>query len=186
MITTNNDKLAKKARMLKDLAHSPKHRFMHTEIGYNYRMTNMQAALGLAQLEQVNEFIKQKEIMASLYNKNLSKIKGLTLPMRSENSNNVYWMYGMLIEKEFGINRDEFRQKLLEKGIDTRTFFIPMHKQPALIKLGFARNSKCPVSEEIGKRGLYLPSGLAITKKQILTVCNTIKNIQENMIGNKK
>lgn len=186
MITTNNNKLAQKARMLKDLAHSPKQRFLHNEIGYNYRMTNMQAALGLAQLEQVDKFIEHKEWMANLYNKNLSEIKGLTLPTKSNDSNNVYWMYGVLVEKNFGISRDKFRQKLFEKGIDTRTFFIPMHKQPALSKMGFTKNSKCPISEEIGKIGFYLPSGLAITKKQINTVCTAIKDIQTNCMKNDK
>lgn len=181
MITTNNDKLAKRARMLKDLAHSPKRRFWHLEVGYNYRMTNMQAALGLAQLENANEYIRRKEWMANLYNKRLSKIPGITLPIKSKNSNNVYWMYGVLVEKEFGIKRDEFMKRLYKKDIDTRTFFIPMHKQPALTKLGFAKTAKCPIAEEIGKRGLYLPSGLAITKTQINTVCKAIKDIKKDI-----
>lgn len=185
MVTTNSDKLAKIARELKDLAHSSKRRFLHNKIGYNYRMTNMQAALGVAQFEEVKDYINKKEWMASIYNNKLSKIKGLSLPVQSKDSNNVYWMYGLLVENNFGINRDQLKTKLFEKGIDTRTFFVPMHKQPALKKLGFTKNSKCPISEEIGLKGLYLPSGLAITRQQINTVCNTIYEIKKE-ITNKK
>ena len=119
--------------------------------------------------------------MAALYNEELSKIKGLTLPIEHSWAKNVYWMYGILVEKEFGVTRDEFMKKLLEMGIDTRTFFIPMHKQPALKQLGLFKGEKYPVSDEIGRRGLYLPSGLALTEKQIRIVCKTIKDIKNNV-----
>lgn len=185
MITTNNDKLANIARELKNLAHSPKQRFLHNKIGYNYRMTNMQAALGVAQLEEVKDYLKKKKWMASEYNKKLSKIKGLSLPVKLKGSTNVYWMYALLVEDHFEIDRNEFMKKLLEKGVDTRTFFISMHTQPAITKLGFAKRARCPVSEEIEQKGLYLPSGLAITKKQIDTVCKAIYEIKKE-IKNKK
>lgn len=185
MVVTNSDKLARIAREYKDLAHSTKLRFLHNKIGFNYRMTNMQAALGVAQLEEVKKYIKKKQWMASIYNSKLSKIEGLTLPVKLRGSTNVYWMYGLLVEKEFGISRDQLKKILLERGIDTRTFFIPMHIQPALKNLGFTKNAKCPISEEIGKRGLYLPSGLAITKTQINTVCNTIYEIKKEIDSKK-
>jgi perosamine synthetase len=181
MMVTNNDKIAAHARLLKDMAHSPEKRFFHKEIGFNFRMTNLQAALGVAQLEEVKKYIQKKRWMAALYNKELSKIKGLTLPIEHNWAKNVYWMYGILVEKEFGISRDEFMKRLLQKGIDTRTFFIPMHRQPALKKLGLFKKEKYPVSDEISRRGLYLPSGLAITKKQIEMVCKVIKNISAHV-----
>jgi len=181
MLVTNNDKIANHARILKDLAHSPKKRFLHEEIGYNFRMTNMQAALGVAQLEEVKKYIQKKQWMAALYKERLSKIEGLTLPVEHSWAKNVYWMYGILVEKEFGTTRNEFMQKLLGKGIDTRTFFFPMHKQPALIKLGLFKGEKYPISDEISRKGLYLPSGLAITEKQIETVCKAIKDIKNNV-----
>lgn len=181
MVVTNNDKIANHARILKDLAHSPKKRFLHEEIGYNFRMTNMQAALGVAQLEEIEKYIKKKRWMAALYKERLSKIEGLTLPVEHNWAKNVYWMYGILVEKEFGITRNEFMQKLSGKGVDTRTFFIPMHKQPALIKLGLFKGEKYPVSDEIGRRGLYLPSGLAITEEQIEIVCKAVKDIKNNV-----
>ena len=174
MIVTSNDKIAKHARLLKDMAHSPQKRFLHKEIGFNFRMTNIQAALGVAQLEEVNKYIQKKRWMADLYNKKLSKIKGLTLPTERGWAKNVYWMYGIMVEKEFGITRDEFMQRLYQKEIDTRTFFIPLHRQPALKRLGLFKGEKYPVSDEISRKGLYLPSGLAITEKQIRTVCITI------------
>lgn len=180
MVVTDNDGLASRARMLKDLAHSPNRRFLHDEIGYNYRMTNLQAALGLAQLEEVDSFIKKKLWMASLYNELLANVEGLTLPAQKSWARNVYWMYGVLIEDNFGITRDELQLELKKQGVDTRTFFIPIHKQPALIKLGHYKdnNNKFPVSNEISIRGMYLPSGLAITEQQIRDVVSSIKKIQ--------
>ena len=181
MMVTDNDKVADHARLLKDMAHSPQKRFLHKEIGFNFRMTNLQAALGVAQLEEVKKYIQKKRWMAALYNKRLSKIEGLTLPIEHDWAKNVYWMYGILVEKDFGISRDEFMQKLFRKGIDTRTFFIPMHRQPALRRLGLFKGEKYPVSDEIGRLGLYLPSGLAITKEQIEIVCRAIKDIRNDV-----
>jgi perosamine synthetase len=179
MVVTNNKRIADRARLFKDMAHSPQRRFLHKEIGFNFRMTNLQAALGVAQLEEVKKYIDKKRWMASLYNHRLSKIKGLTIPIERDWAKNVYWMYGILVENEFGMSRDELMQKLYKMGVDTRTFFIPMHRQPALTRLGLFKGEKYPVSDEIGRRGLYLPSGLAITKKQIVTVCEAIKAINK-------
>ena len=179
MVVTNDSKLAARARSLKDLAHSPNHRFLHEEIGFNYRLTNLQAALGLAQLEEANRYIRKKQWMATLYNQLLTDIEGITLPVQKPWAKNVYWMYSILVEDRFGVTRDELQHKLKEKGVDTRTFFVPLHRQPALIKLGYYRGNEkdYPVSDDISARGMYLPSGLAITKKQIETVCNAIHEI---------
>lgn len=182
MVVTNDKKLAERARTLHDLAHSPKRRFLHEEIGFNYRLTNMQAALGLAQLEEVNKFIKKKLWMADLYNKLLADVQGLSLPPQKPWARNVYWMYAILVEDGFGINRNRLQQQLKKRSIDTRTFFIPLHKQPALIKLGYydGNEREFPVSDEISRRGLYLPSGLAITETQIRGVVSAIKQIQKD------
>lgn len=179
MVVTNDTKLAARARMLKDLAHSAKRRFLHEEIAYNYRLTNLQAALGLAQLQEVKRFIEKKLWMANLYNQLLSDLKGITLPPHKPWARNVYWMYAILIEDSFGITRDELQRKLKEKGVDTRTFFIPLHRQPALKKLGLYQGTEkeYPVSNEISERGMYLPSGLAITKRQIEMVSYAIHEI---------
>lgn len=186
MLVTNSDRIATHARLLKDMAHSPKRRFLHEEIGFNYRMTNMQAALGVAQLEEVEEYVAKKRWMANIYNERLSKIKGLTLPIERPWAKNVYWMYGILVEDEFGATRDELKDMLYKQGVDTRTFFIPMHKQPALKKLGLFKGERYPISDEIGHRGLYLPSGLAITEDQILTVCKAITDVKKQIDKKKK
>lgn len=181
MLTTNSDKIAAHARLLKDMAHSPKQRFLHEEIGFNYRMTNMQAALGVAQLEEVEKYVKKKRWMAGIYTEKLSKVKGLTLPVEKAWAKNVYWMYGVLVEDEFGVGREKLREMLYQRGVDTRTFFVPMHRQPALKKLGLFKGERYPVSDEIARRGLYIPSGLAITEEQVLTVCKTIADVKKEI-----
>lgn len=181
MIVTNNKKIADRARQLKDLSHSPKRRFLHEEIGFNYRMTNMQAALGLAQLEEIDNFLKKKQWMAELYTRLLKNVEGLTLPVQKPWAKNVYWMYGIIVEDSFGMSRDELITSLKAKGIDTRTFFISLHRQPALLRLGLFKGQEndYSITDEISQKGLYLPSGLAITKEQIEIVCDTIKKIKE-------
>lgn len=186
MLVTNDDKIAARARLLKDMAHSPKQRFLHEEIGFNYRMTNLQAALGVAQLEEIEKYIRKKRWMGSLYSEMLSKIKGITLPVERPWAKNVYWMYAVLIEDSFGISRDNSMKKLGDRGVDTRTFFVPIHRQPALRKLGLFKGEKYPVSDEIAKKGLYLPSGLTINEKQIRAVCKVITDVKKEIDTNKK
>lgn len=178
MVVTDSQRLAERASLLKDLAHSSKKRFLHTHIGYNYRMTNMQAALGLAQLGKINYFIKKKRKMAALYNKNLRGIAGIRLPREALWAKNVYWMYSVLIEDDFGVKRDELMDRLRREGVETRSFFVPMHRQPVFKKLlPVSKNKRYPVAEYISDRGLYLPSGLALREDDILKVCHILKKI---------
>lgn len=180
MIVTNNKKIYQKAKMIKDLAHSPKKRFFHLRLGFNYRMTNLQAALGLAQLEEVKKYIKIKRWMAKKYNQGLAKVEGLILPVEKDYAFNVYWMYAVLVdEKEFGMSCQQLRKKLSQEGIDTRAFFIPVHKQPVFQKMGWYKKEKYPVAETVSQMGCYLPSGLAITPKQIDQVVEKIIKIKK-------
>ncbi len=177
MVTTNDDELADRARRLKDLAHSPVKRFVHDELGYNYRMTSMQAALGIGQLKHIDEFLTIKRRMAELYQKGLGGIAGITMPVTRSWATHVYWMYAILInEKELGMNKDQFRAKLLENGVDTRDFFYAPSAQIVLKNHGL-QGGTYPVTEQIASSGCYLPSGLALTEGQIATVCETIKRI---------
>jgi perosamine synthetase len=178
MVVTNDDKVAERARRFKDLAHSPRKRFLHTDLAFNYRMTNVQAAIGLAQLEEIETSIAIKQKMAAAYKKHLSRIPGLTLPEEKPWARNVYWMYAVLIGKEFGLSRDEVMRRLLEAGVDTRSFFIPVHEQPVFAKDSAYRGLSFPVSRELSKKGLYLPSGLALTMTQIDEVCRAVKSIR--------
>ncbi|MBI4707931.1 MAG: DegT/DnrJ/EryC1/StrS family aminotransferase [Candidatus Omnitrophica bacterium] len=182
MVVTNNKKLAERAELLKDLSHSPGKRFLHTDLGYNYRMTNMQAAVGLGQLHKIKSFISKKRQMASQYSEELKVVPGLRFPFEEDWAKSVYWMYSILIEDSFGLTRDESRDKLHSQGIETRTFFVPMHQQPVIRKLcPEANRKKYPVADYIAQKGLYLPSGLAITKGEIHRVCNVIKKIKKSI-----
>jgi perosamine synthetase len=175
MVVTDDDGLADRARRLKDLAHAPGRRFLHTELAYNYRMTNVQAAIGLAQLEEIDRFIVLKQKMAAAYRRRLGGISGLTLPEEKAWARNVYWMYAVVVEDEFGMTRDALAAALKQAGVDTRTFFIPVHRQPLYAKDKAYRGVRCPVSDELGEKGFYLPSGLALTAAQIRTVCAAIE-----------
>ena len=179
MVLTNRDDLADRARMLKDQAYSREKRFLHTEVGFNYRMTNVQAAIGLAQVEKIDQLVEKRRRNAALYQMLLDDVEGVQLPVEKAWAKNVYWMYCVVVQDGFGIGRDELAEKLKARGIDTRPFFIPMHRQPSFNKLGLFTNEAYPVSEDISMRGLYLPSGSALTSSQIEEVCATLKRIGE-------
>jgi len=179
MVVTNNKNYYKHAVLLKDLSHSPKKRFKHFEIGNNYRMTNMQAALGCAQMLHIDEFFQKKQDMARLYNEGLKDIIGLHIPITKKWALNSYWMYAITVDKKFPYNRDEFRKKLKENGIDTRDFFYPLHSQPIYIKMEKSKGS-FPVSLKASKEGLYLPSGLALSKNEIETVIKAVVKLSHD------
>lgn len=185
MIVTDDEKIVKKARQVKDYGFG-KTRFISDFVGYNFRMTNMQAAIGLAQLERVDKLVNARIKNAHSYNKILSKIEGIITPPCAEWAKNVYWMYGIMIMDEFGMTKEELTKKLREKGIDTRAFFIPMHKQPAFKNKDpkFPNrpdtDGNYPVADELGKRGFYLPSSGSLTEDEIRYVVDTIKLIKEN------
>lgn len=181
MVVTDNQELAEKARRFKDLSHSKGMRFLHNDIGYNYRMTNIQAAIGLAQLERIDKLIEMRRKNAQMYNNNLESIPGITLPAEKNWAKNVYWMYSIKIGDDFGISRDELAVKLRGKGIETRNFFIPVHHQPAFQNMGLFKNENYPVSEDIAGRGLYLPSGSGLTEEQIQMVCRALQDIRRGL-----
>jgi perosamine synthetase len=177
MVTTHDKKLFERLIKLADMCHSDTKRFLHEDIGYTYRMSALQAALGLSQLEEIKQSLAKKRGMAALYTELLMSVKGLTLPAEKPWAKNSFWMYGILVNDAFGMSRDELRGKLREKGIETRDFFVPMHKQPALIHRGLVPKETFPVSDDLGNRGLYLPSGIGITEKQISFIAQTIQSI---------
>lgn len=178
MIVTNNKKLADRARRFKDLCHTNNKRFIHDDIGYNYRMTNLQAALGCGQLKNINKYIDKKIKIARLYEKGLSSVDGIILPKTKSYAENVYWMYAILVDKKkFGLDKNVLRNKLKEKGIDTRDLFYPPTDQPILKNI-ISKNEQFPNTEKISKTGLHLPSGLALTEKQVQKVISSIKEIK--------
>ena len=177
MIVTDDDKIAEQARLLRNLAFSRERRFLHRHIGFNYRMTNIVAAIGVAQLKKIDEHIRRKRDIAALYNSLLKSVPAVTLPPERPWAKNVYWMYSILIEDGFGMIRDEVMARLADRGIETRALFIPMNQQPVFLKMGWGGDGCCPVAEELSKKGLYLPSGVGLTREQIGYVVGAIKEI---------
>lgn len=175
MVVTNDEKIAEKARSLKDLAFSKERRFLHDNIGFNYRMTNIQAAIGLAQLEKIDELVEMRRNNAKIYNKYLKKVKGLKLPIEKSWAKNVYWMYSILVENDYYVTRDKLIMNLGEKRIQTRTFFIPMHKQPIFHNKIFSRKEYFPISENISEKGMYLPSSSNQKLDEIKLICKIIE-----------
>ena len=182
MVVTNDKKVAERAMMLKDLAFSKERRFSHTDLGFNYRMTNIQAAIGLAQLEKIDELVERRRKNAMLYNKLLEDVEGVRLPVEKEWAKNVYWMYSIIIEDDFGMSRDELMKELAKRGIETRTFFIPMHQQPVFQKMGLFKGERYPVAEEISRKGMYLPSSSGLKEEEIEFIVNAIKEIRSEKV----
>ena len=164
MLTTNDEVIAKVAKNLANHAFSEERHFWHKYVGFNYRMTNMQAAIGVAQTERFGELVEKRRQNAKSYNSLLRNIKGIKTPPEKEWVKSVYWMYSILVEDDFGITRDQLRVRLADKGIETRTFFVPIHLQPVYYR---KYNERFPVAEELCKRGLYLPSASTLTKEEI-------------------
>ena len=176
MVVTNNQKWTERARKLRNHFFGEP-RFLHQEVGYNYRLTNLQAAIGLAQLERIDKLVEARRKNAYLYNALLNGIPGINLPPEEPWAKNVYWMYGLTVDKPFPLSMPELRKKLEEKGIETRTFFIGMHKQPAYAHLDV--QGDFPNTEYLEKNGLYLPSSSHLTEEQIRFIAKSIKEIYE-------
>jgi len=173
MITTNREDVARLAWNLRDHAFSTDRHFWHKFVGFNYRMTNLQAAIGLAQTEQLETFVAARRAHAAQYTRLLKQIPGIVTPPEATWARNVYWMYGILLDEEFGLSRDELRGRLARRGIETRTFFIPMHCQP--VYFDQYRGERYPVAEDLCRRGLYLPSASSLTPHDIEVVVGAIK-----------
>jgi len=178
MVVTNDDDIAERVRRLRDQGYNVSLRkwLVHDFIGYNYRLTNLQAAVGLAQLERIEEFVKKHRENAHYYNHLLKEIRGITLPPEAPWAKNVYWMYTILINEEIlGITRDELMKRLEEYGVDTRAAFLPIHQQPPYKDM--YKHEKYPIAEQLGRRGINLPSGNTTSKEDIKYVVSAIKGI---------
>lgn len=176
MVMTDDDALAEKCRSLRNLCFTPHNRFVHEELGWNMRMTNIQAALGLAQLERWDEHIARKRRMGARYSELLGSLEGISLPLQSTGyAENIYWVYGITLEN--GERAETVMKKLAKRKIGTRPFFYPMHLQPALQKMDLFKNEAYPVAERLYKYGFYLPSGLTLTEQQIVEVARALQHV---------
>lgn len=177
MVLTDNLALAERARSLRNLCFQPNRRFYHEELGFNFRLTNIQAALGVAQLERMEQIVARKRSLGQTYNAMLGDIDGLQLPVEEPWAKNVYWMYGVVISEKIGIDATELARRLKGREIETRPFFLGMHEQPILRERGLFKEEEYPVTERLARRGLYLPSGLALTDQQIKTVAEAMHEV---------
>ena len=178
MVLTSDDVLAERCRDLRNLCFGKQRRFVHEELGWNFRMSNLQAAVGVAQLERLPQTIEKKRLIGSWYDELLSDIGALErLPARTAYAENVHWIYGVVLKDAVPFDAEEAMRRLSELGIGTRPFFWPMHEQPALRKMGFFTEVSCPVAERIARRGFYLPSGVALERAQTETVTQAVRKI---------
>jgi len=178
MVLTDNSLLAERARSLRNLCFKAERRFEHDELGYNYRMSNLQAAVGVAQVEQLAVTLEAKHAMGRRYTELLADVEGITLPVACTGyAHNDYWVYGVVLDDDVPADAREVMRRLGELGIGTRPFFYPMHLQPVFRRMGLFEGVHCPVAERLGERGLYLPSGRAITAEQIERSATALRSV---------
>jgi perosamine synthetase len=172
MLTTNDTALAARCRLLRDHAMPPDRRYWHSEVGFNYRMINLQAAVGVAQMTRIDEFIQRKRQIAQQYNAALADLPGVTVPIELPGYTNVYWMYSVLIDKAYPLTRDELIPALRERDIDSRPFFHPLDTLPPYLS-----QTPCPVALRLSQQGLNLPSAPSLTDEQVAYICATLHDL---------
>jgi len=177
MVLTSDVILDKRAREYRNLCFIPEQRFLHNDIGNNLRMTNLQASIGLSQLRKISKLIDIKRKNGDYYVSKLKLIKGLKTQVELDQVFMVYWMYCIELDESTNLNAKFVMNKLYEKGIGTRPFFIGMHEQPALIKLGLFKNEYYPITSRVSRQGFYLPSGVGLKKDEIDYIVDTLNNI---------
>lgn len=177
MLLTDNEYLDKRFKSLRNLCFT-ENRFIHEELGFNYRMTNMQAALGVAQLERIEFFEQKKKWIGNTYNQLLKNFKNINLPLiKTSYCENIYWVYPITLKDSFSKSSKQVMSELKDLKIGTRPFFYPMHKQPVFNKMGLFLNENLPNSEKLYTRGFYIPSGLALEESQIQEVCRALSKV---------
>jgi len=178
MIVTDDAALAERCRSLRNLCFKTEQRFVHDELGWNFRMSNLQAALGVAQLERLDEFVGIKRRMGARYTELLTGTPGIQLPLvHTDYADNIYWVYGMVLDDSVPFDAKEAMARLGKLGIGTRPFFWPMHEQPVFRKMDLFAGENYPVAERIARRGFYIPSGMALTDDQTTRSAAAVKEI---------
>lgn len=180
MCTTDSRPLAEKMQSLKSLAFGKADKFMHAALGYNYRMTNVQAAIGCGQLSRIGETIAAKREVAARYTSLLSGIDELTLPVEKDYAKNVFWMYHVMVSGKAAGRRKSVMARLAERGIETREGFVPFNMQKVFLDQGIVRRDACPVANGVARRGFYLPSGAGLSPGEIRRVVRELKDILKN------
>lgn len=178
MLVADDPALAARCRSLRNLCFKPEQRFVHDELGWNFRLTNLQAALGVAQLERLDKSVATKRRIGARYTELLQGTRGVQLPVPSTPyADNIYWVYGLVLKDEVPFDGREAMARLAKRGIGTRPFFWPMHEQPVFRRMGLFEGQRFPVAERLARRGFYLPSGLALTDEQIELSANALRKV---------
>lgn len=180
MVVTNNPQIAETVRSYGNFCYGKNQKFMHEGIGYNYRMPNISAALGLGQLQRIDEILKKKQQIYNRYKNNLKDVKGFHIPKIMPWAKSVMWMFNAYLSPEFGITRDVLMQKLKQEGIETRESFVPINKQKVFLRRGIVKENECPVANYIMDNGFYLPSGLNLTDEDIDYVSNLVRSFSKS------
>jgi perosamine synthetase len=167
MVLTNDKALADRCRDLRNLCFDKERRYIHQELGWNFRMSNVQAAIGVAQLERIDQIIAKKRQIGHWYQQLLRGHPRLQLaPERTEYAENIYWVVGVVLDDAIPCDAAAMMARLRSKGVDSRHFFWPIHEQPVFRNRGWFRNECCPNAERIARRGFYLPSGVGLTEEE--------------------
>lgn len=178
MVVTDDEELAERCRMLRNLCFRKDIRYVHDEISDNYRFTNLQAAVGLAQLERLDEFVEKKHQMGRLYTERLADIKGIKLPVpKTEYADNIYWVFGIVLDRDNEFSNHEIVKLLAAEGIGSRTFFWCMHEQPVYQKQGLFKGERFEHAEYLARKGFYIPSGLALSEEQMEVVVEKLYKV---------
>ncbi len=178
MVVTDDEDLAQRCRMLRNLCFRKDVRYVHDEISDNYRFTNLQAAVGLAQLERLDEFVARKRTMGRYYTERLKDVEGLMLPIEKTGyADNIYWVYGIVLNSDIQTDNKTIQKLLADEGIGSRTFFWCMHEQPVYRKQGLFHGENYPNAEYLARKGFYIPSGLALTQEQMDQVVTGVKRV---------
>ena len=183
MLVTDDEQLAERCRSLRNLCFQPHKRFVHEELGWNFRMSNVQAAIGVAQLERLDRFVDQKRQMGNRYSELLAEIPGIDLPLsQTDYADNIYWVYGLVLQDQVPCAAEEVMRRLAAQKIGTRPFFWCMHEQPVFRKMNLFEHESCPVAERLARRGFYVPSGLALTDEQMQRVATTLNSVMKEVM----
>jgi len=178
MLLTDDEEVFERARALRNMCFGRgDQRFYHTSLGHNFRMTNVQAAMGVAQVERIDEIVARKRWIGQQYTHRLQDEAGLQLPSERSWARSVYWMYGVVVSEDTGLDGCELARRLKRRGVDTRPFFLGMHEQPVFRQQGLFVGERHPVAERIARQGVYLPSGLALTEADIERVVSAVKEV---------
>jgi perosamine synthetase len=178
MLLTNDKTLADRCRELRNLCFDEERRFIHEELGWNFRMSNVQAAIGVAQLERIGQIVAKKRQIGDWYQQRLRGHPRLRLPPeRTDYAENIYWVFGVVLDDAVPFDATEAMMRLRSKGVDSRHFFWPIHEQPVFRRKGWFTNERCPNAERIARRGLYLPSGVGLTEEEAEISARTLLEI---------